>query len=119
MLRPACRRWRSRGSVARLHPIAIEPVEHFRAGLEGRLRRPTATTSPLRGLCLKQALRCEGTEATQLDTRAARQSSGDLLEYVATVSSAMYRRRFLGHRIEPYAGLGWRLKLGLTEHVGQ
>ena len=39
MLRPACRRWRSRGSVARLHPIAIEPVEHFRAGLEGRLRR--------------------------------------------------------------------------------
>ena len=31
----------------------------------------------------------------------------------------MYRLRFLGHRIEPYAGLGWRLKLGLTEHVGQ
>jgi hypothetical protein len=86
---------------------------------DGFVVSPTATTSPLRGLCLKQALRCEGTEATQLDTRAARQSSGDLLEYVATVSSAMYRLRFLGHRIEPYAGLGWRLKLGLTEHVGR
>ena len=40
---------------------------------DGFVVSPTATTSPLRGLCLKQALRCEGTEATQLDTRAARQ----------------------------------------------
>jgi hypothetical protein len=28
----ACQRWRSRGSLAQLHPIAIEPVEHFLAG---------------------------------------------------------------------------------------
>ena len=49
---------------------------------DGFVVSPTATTSPLRGLCLKQARRCEGTEATHRHARRG-QSSGGLLDILS------------------------------------
>jgi hypothetical protein len=65
MLGPACRRWRSRSSVARLRPIAIEPA--------------------VRGLRPRRALRRffhgDDAEPTELGALAASQSGSDLVEY--------------------------------------
>ena len=82
---------------AALHPIAIEPAEHFPADLEVRHRLLVhldrlvgARIAPDAGGAL---FYCEGSEPTQLDALAARQSGGDLVEDRRDVSSASAVRR--------------------------
>ena len=109
---------------AALHPIAIEPVEHFPAGVEERHRLLFHLDCLVGARIASDAggalFHGEDAEPTQLDALAASQSGSDLVEYRRDdlfsilvpqmwIGGGEFRDEFCpGHRLPPSAA-GLRL----------